>query len=101
MQTGALNQKLIGEVYCRQYQAEAKFYIRDWPDDSRELCVVYDNGRDEFVSEIPAPWTEQDVLDLIFWPMKDPDAPYPAWEVPARVYGSWSLFRWWTGEKPE
>src|SRR5258705_128389 len=30
-----------------------------------------------------------DVLDLILWPMKDhPKALYPAWEVPARAYGS-------------
>jgi hypothetical protein len=96
----ASNRKLIGFVYCKQYQADAKFYIRTG-DEGRELRVVYDSDRPEFGSEIPESWTEQDVLDLISWPMKDRNARHPAWEVPARVYGSWSLFRWWAGEKPE
>jgi hypothetical protein len=37
------------------------------------------------------------VLDLILWPMKDPSPPYPAWEVPARTYGSPMLYEWWKG----
>ncbi len=38
-------------------------------------------------------------MDLVLWPMKDPKAPYPAWEVAARAYGSPELFPWWAGEK--
>jgi hypothetical protein len=40
------------------------------------------------------------VQDLIFWPMKDPNAPYPAWEVPARAFGSDMLYEWWKGGPP-
>jgi hypothetical protein len=29
--------------------------------------------------------------------MKDPSAPYPAWEVPARANGSPMLYEWWKG----
>ena len=39
-------------------------------------------------------------MHLILWPMKSPDAPHLAWEVPARAYGSPTLFRWWAGEQP-
>ena len=88
------NQKLVGSMPCKQYLTEAKFYIRT-RSEGRELRVAYDNGRPEFATEIRDSWTEQDVLDLIFRPMEDRGHPYPAWEVPARVYGSWSLFRWW------
>ena len=88
------NQKLVGSMFCKQYKTEAKFYIQTCSA-GRELRVAYDNGRPEFATEIRDSWTEQDVLDLIFWPMEDRGHRYPAWEVPARVYGSWSLFRWW------
>ena len=45
--------------------------------------------------------TEQEILnEWLLWPMKA-DAPYPKWEVPARVHGSVMLFRWWTGEKAQ
>jgi hypothetical protein len=53
----------------------------------------------EFRTEIPDDWTEAEVLDLIFWPTKE-GAPYPAWEIPARAFASYTLFRWWKGEKP-
>jgi hypothetical protein len=29
--------------------------------------------------------------------MKDPSAPYPAWEVPTRANGSPMLYEWWEG----
>jgi hypothetical protein len=54
-----------------------------------------------FGAAIRDEWTEQEVSDLLLWPMKASDAPYPSWEVPARAYGSPSLFRWWAGEEPE
>jgi hypothetical protein len=47
------------------------------------------------VESIPDDWSEQDVMDLLLSPMKDPSAPYPSWEVPARAFGSPKLFRWW------
>lgn len=45
-------------------------------------------GDPEFLAGIPDEWTEQAVLDLILWPMKDPSAPYTAWgyrRAPAAV----------------
>ena len=43
--------------------------------------------------------SDQEIVNSwLLWPMK-PRAPYPKWEVPARVYGSWMLFRWWNGEQ--
>jgi hypothetical protein len=43
---------------------------------------------------------KENVIDLLLRPMKSQDA-YPAWEVPARTYGSEILFRWWAGERPK
>ena len=48
-------------------------------------------------SGIPDGWAVENVQDLIFWPMKNPNSPYPAWEVPARAYGSPTLYAWWKG----
>jgi hypothetical protein len=52
-------------------------------------------GQPEFAAAIPDDWSEPEVMDLVLWPMKSQDAPYPAWEVPARAHGSDELFRWW------
>ena len=65
------------------------------------MIVVYEKGgyggNPEFLAGIPNEWTEQAVIELILWPMKDPSAPYPAWEIPARIYGSSMLYEWWKG----
>jgi hypothetical protein len=53
------------------------------------------------VAGIPDDWSEENVIDLLLRPMKSQDAPYPAWEVSARAYGSEMLFRWWAGERPK
>jgi len=95
--------KPLGSAHCTQYNTEARFYI-DASGSKRDLVVRYENGgyqgAPEFATGIPDTWTEQDITDLLLWPMKEPDAPYPAWEVSARVHGSPTLFRWWAGEKP-
>jgi hypothetical protein len=94
----------LGSAHCTQYDTEARFYI-DAGERQRHLVVHYENGgyrgAPEFAAGIPDSWTEQDVMDLLLWPMKSPDSPYPAWEVPARAYGSPTLFRWWAEERPE
>ena len=87
-----------------QYCSDAKAYIEDThPSGQRHLVVHYDEGgyqdAPEFGAAIPDDWTEDDVMELLLWPMA-PIAPYPRWEVPARVYGSETLFRWWADEKP-
>jgi hypothetical protein len=72
---------------------------------SRQLVVIYEKGGygggKEFAAGIPKAWTDQDVENLIFWPMKDPWAPYPAWEVPTRVHGKPVLFKFWKDEKSD
>jgi hypothetical protein len=105
--------KPIGAVFCDQYQCEAEFYIDEaHSSGQRHLIVRYEegysgrtdlpimNGSPQFAAGIPDDWSEQDVTNLVLYPMKSPDAPYPAWEVAARAYGSATLFRWWAGEKP-
>jgi hypothetical protein len=97
--------KPIGSTFCTQYQSDAKFYIDEAHESGlRHLVVVYDKGgyggRSEFLAGVPDDWTEQKVLDLILWPMKDPNAPYPSWEVPARVDGSDMLYEYWKGGPP-
>ena len=95
--------KFIYSSFCTQYQSEAKFYIDEaHASGLRHLVVVYEKGgyagHPNFAASIPDKWSEQDLLDLILWPMKDhPKALYPAWEVPARAYGSPMLYTWWKG----
>ena len=67
---------------------------------SRNDLPTAENGCREFAAEIPHDMSEQEILNVwLLWPMK-PGAPYPKWEVPARVEGSPMLYRWWAGEKP-
>jgi hypothetical protein len=92
--------RFLCSAFCKPYQSEAKFYVEETnPSGSRQLVVIYEKGGygggKEFVAGIPKAWTDQDVTDLILWPMKDPEAPYPAWEVAARVHARAVLFEWW------
>jgi hypothetical protein len=90
----------ICSMFCTQYQSDAKFYIDQAHHSGlRHLVVVYD-GRPDFLAGIPDDWTDEMVLDLILWPVKDPSAPYPAWEVPVRVFGSAILFEFWKDGAP-
>jgi hypothetical protein len=98
--------KPIGSFTCKQYQTEARFYIDEAHVSGHRRLIVeygdsYQGPEPRFhAAAIPDDWSEQDVLDLIFWPMNDPNAHYPAWEMPARAYGNSTLFRWWAGGKP-
>jgi hypothetical protein len=92
--------KLLCTSFCKRYQTDAKFYIDEThPSGYRHLVVIYEKGGyrgdQKFTAGIPEDWTDQDVQNLILWTMKDPKAPYPAWEVPARVFASPMLFQWW------
>jgi hypothetical protein len=96
--------KFLCSSFCKQYQSEAEFYIDEATVPGfRHLVVIYEKGgygrAKEFEAGIPKAWTDQDVENLILWPMKDPKAPYPAWEVPARVHGKAVLFEWRKNEK--
>ena len=93
--------EFIGSSFCSQYQSQAKFYIDETHASGlRHLVVVYDNGEPDFLTGIPDGWAVENVQDLIFWPMKNPNSPYPAWEVPSRAYGSPTLYAWWKGGAP-
>jgi hypothetical protein len=98
----------------RAYNAETKIYVQDdHPSGYRHLVAQYgagysgrndlpiaENGCREFAAAIPPDMSDQEIVNSwLLWPMK-PGAPYPKWEVPARVEGSWMLFRWWAGEQP-
>ncbi len=116
MTTQANDRKLrkIATVESTPYNCAADIFIQDeHPSGQRHLIAQYgdgysgrndlpkaENGRREFAAAVPDDWTEQEVVNLLLWPMKNPNAPYPTWEVPARVHGSPELFRFWAGEKP-
>jgi hypothetical protein len=76
--------KFICSSFCTQYRSDAKFCIDEaHASGLRHLVVVYEKGGyggdPNFMAGIPDGWTDQAVMDLILWPMKDPKAPYPAW----------------------
>jgi hypothetical protein len=89
---------------CSAYETEATFFLQDADPGRtglaglRVLVVQYANGRPEMSACIPADWTEEEVQDLILWPMKHRE--FPSWEYHARVGGSPVLYRFWRGEKP-
>ncbi|HEX3505804.1 MAG TPA: hypothetical protein VHU22_20680 [Xanthobacteraceae bacterium] len=94
----------IAETYCKQYGTNATFFIDERQPAGRRLLIVkYEKGgfegKKEFIAGIPDEWTEQEVLNFLLWPMKHPEAPYPAWEIPARAHGSPKLFRFWEDDK--
>ena len=106
------NLEPIGSVFCEQYQTEAKFYIerpvplrRGFGTGARHLVVQYGdsytgredlavtaNGQREFASIIPHDWSNEKLLKFLQAPAKNPNVPYPTWEVPARVHGRPVLF---------
>src|SRR5258705_8803272 len=74
--------KFIYSSFCTQYQSEAKFYIDEaHASGLRHLVVAYEKGgyagHPNFAAGIPDKWSEQDLLDLILWPMKDPKSALP------------------------
>jgi hypothetical protein len=104
------NLEFIGSVFCEQYQTEAKFYIErsislrpGFGTGARHLVVQYGdgytgceglaiaaNGQREFA--IPHDWSNEKLLEFLLAPAKNPNVPYPTWEVPARVHGRPVLF---------
>jgi hypothetical protein len=97
---------------CKQYGCVTEFYIETGhPSGQWHLVVRYGegyggpddlpiiDGQREFAAAIPADWTDDDLHSLMLEPM-NPEALWPAWELPARVHGTATLFRWWAGEKP-
>jgi hypothetical protein len=83
----------IATARCIPYECEATVYVEDKPSGHRQLVVQYSDGRPDFAAGIPDDMSEKEILDdWLLWPM-NPEAPYPRWEVPARVYASPMLLR--------
>jgi hypothetical protein len=96
--------RLIATRYCPEYRTEAKLFVHHMPRSRlRRLVVHYAKGglegRPEFTATVPANWSDQDILDLLERPMP-PRGKYPAWEIPARLFFSPRLFKWWAGQRP-
>ena len=90
------------EVHCPEYETTATIRINDAHSSGTDhLEVDYrspDHGH--FTIAIPDDWTDQDLLELIFLPPRDPGKKnWPAWEIPAYDFVSSRLFRFWKGEK--
>jgi hypothetical protein len=66
----------------------------------RQLADIGSPDHSHFTIAIPDDWTDQDLLELIFLPPRDPGKRnWPAWEIPAYDFVSFRLFRFWKGEK--
>jgi hypothetical protein len=90
------------EVYCPEYQTTATIRINDAHSSGTDPLEVDYKSPDHshFTIEIPDDWTDQDLLELIFLPPRDPGRQnWPAWEIPAYDLVSSKLFRFWKGEK--
>jgi hypothetical protein len=100
--------KPIWKQWCQPYMTNAEFFLR--PPNAlggvRHLVVRYEEGgrndKPDFASGIPDDWSEEDVLELIRYGRSIPTRSnatstgkeeWPAWEVPARVYGSPTLIK--------
>ena len=106
------NLEPIGSAFCEHYQTEARFFIersislgQRLGTGARHLVVQYGEsytGRDdlavtatgqrEFASIIPHDWSNEKLLKCLQAPTKNPNVPYPTWEVPARLHGRPVLF---------
>jgi hypothetical protein len=92
----------IASVHVEQYKCEADVFIDEPSSGRRRLVVQYgdgycgpddlkkaDNGRPQFIAEIPDGMSEHEIINT--WLLSPMRAPYPTWEMPARVYGSPTL----------
>ena len=65
-------------IILQPYQSQVNFYIDEaHASGMRHLVVVYENGEPDFLAGIPDDWADENVQDFIFWPMKNPNSPFP------------------------
>jgi hypothetical protein len=92
------------DLYVPQYETDATITVDENHSSGVPHLVVQEgwpHGHKQVASAIPPDWTDQDLAELIFLPLQPRnDRNWPAWEIPAADYGSFSLFRFWKGEKP-
>ncbi|HEY5378691.1 MAG TPA: hypothetical protein VIJ78_04050 [Pseudolabrys sp.] len=93
------------DVYVPQYDTDATITIDEAHSSGQpHLKVQYKKGGykgdKDFATAIPSDWTDQDLLELIGLPLAPRNGRnWAPWEVPARDYAAFSLFRWWKGEQ--
>jgi hypothetical protein len=90
------------EVYCPEYETTATIRINDAHSSGTDHLEVDYRSPDHshFTIAIPDDWTDQDLLELIFLPTRDPGPQnWPAWEIPTYRFVSFKLFRFWKGEE--
>jgi hypothetical protein len=90
------------EVDCPEYNTTATIRINDAHSSGIDhLEVDYRSpAHSHFTIVIPDDWTDQDLLELIFLPPRDPGPRnWPAWEIPAYQFVASTLFRFWKGEE--
>jgi len=94
------------DLYCPEYKTDATLLIdEDHESGQPHLLVHYEKGglkgQMQFAAAIPAHWSDNDLLALIFLPLdKRQGRDWPTWEVPARYFASTTLFKFWKGRKP-
>jgi hypothetical protein len=94
------------DLYVPQYRTNAIITIdENYSSGQPHLVVRYEKGgykgQKDVAAAIPPDWTDQDLAELIFLPLKPrADRNWPAWEIPAADHASSHLFRFWKGEKP-
>jgi hypothetical protein len=106
------NLEPIGSAFCEHYQTEARFFIERSSSlgqrlgtGARHLVVQYGEnytglddlavtatGQREFAIIILHDWSNEKLLKFLQAPTKNPNVPYPTWEVPARAHGRLVLF---------
>ena len=83
------------EVYCPEYETTATIRINDAHSSGTDhLEVDYRSPEhSHFTIAIPDDWTDQDLLELIFLPSRDPGKQnWPTWEIPAYDFVSFRLY---------
>ncbi|MGC2076618.1 MAG: hypothetical protein WA728_11420 [Xanthobacteraceae bacterium] len=94
------------DLYCPEYKTNTTLLINeDHASGQPHLLAHYEKGGLKgqmlFAAAIPAHWTDNDLIGLIFLPLeKRPGRTWPTWEVPERYFASTTLFKFWKGRKP-
>jgi hypothetical protein len=94
------------DLHCPQYETDATIRVNEAHESGfPHLEVRYTSdkisGHATFAAAIPADWTDQDLVDLIFAIRPTENGRnWPSWEIPANDYATPWLFRWWKCAAP-
>jgi hypothetical protein len=95
------------DLYVSQYKTDATISIdENHSSGTPHLVTKYKDaknihhGHSQVAAAIPDDWTDRDILEMISLPPRTGTGrDWPAWEIAASDYASFSLFRFWKGEK--